>query len=41
MGVWRLLWGAARIWFELQLLGYEFAEHTVAKYMARDEKPRS
>ncbi len=35
------LWGAPRILSELQLLGYEVAERTVAKYMARDEKPRS
>ena len=35
------LWGAPRILSELQLLGHEVAERTVAKYMVRDEKPRS
>ena len=35
------LWGAPRILSELQLLGYSVAERTVAKYMIRDEKPRS
>ncbi len=35
------LWGAPRILSELQLLGYEVAERTVAKYMVRDEKPLS
>ena len=35
------VWGAPRIMSELQLLGYSVAERTVAKYMVRDEKPRS
>ncbi len=34
-------WGAPRILSELQLLGHKVADRTVAKYMVRDEKPRS
>jgi putative transposase len=35
------LWGAPRIQAELQLLGLDAAESTVAKYMARTNKPPS
>jgi hypothetical protein len=35
------LWGASRIHGELLKLGYEVAQSTVSKYMARDGKPRS
>jgi len=34
-------WGAPRIHSELQLLGYDVSETTVAKYMNRDRKPPS
>ncbi len=34
-------WGAPRIQSELALLGYDVAESTVAKYMARRRKPPS
>jgi putative transposase len=34
-------WGAPRIQSELALLGYDVAESTVAKYMARQGKPPS
>ncbi len=34
-------WGAPRIHSELQLLGYDVSETTVAKYMARHRKPPS
>ena len=34
-------WGAPRIQSELQLLGYEVAESTVARYMVRRRKPPS
>ncbi len=34
-------WGAPRIQSELQLLGYQVAESTVAKYMDRHRKPPS
>ena len=32
-------WGAPRIELELRLLGFDVAERTVAKYMARKHKP--
>jgi len=35
------IWGAPRILSELRLLGYDVAESTVAKYMARRQKPPS
>ena len=34
-------WGAPRIQSELDLLGYDVAESTVAKYMAHERKPPS
>jgi len=33
------MWGVPRIQAELQLLGYEVAESTVAKYRVRSRKP--
>ena len=35
------LWGASRIHGELLMLGFEVAQSTVSKYMARPSKPRS
>ena len=36
-----LLWGASRIHGELLMLGFEVAQSTVSKYMARPSKPLS
>ena len=36
-----LLWGASRIHGELLMLGFEVAQSTVSKYMARDRRPPS
>ena len=35
------LWGASRIHGELLMLGFEVAQSTVSKYMARSGTPRS
>ena len=35
------LWGASRIHGELLMLGFEVAQSTVSKYMARPSKPPS
>jgi putative transposase len=35
------LWGASRIHGELLMLGFEVAQSTVSKYMARPPKPPS
>jgi transposase InsO family protein len=41
MSVENALWGASRIHGELLKLGYEVAQSTVSKYMARGGRPRS